>query len=225
MYIRAFREELEGILKVAIDPVTLMGMGAGAKIMASNILTRHGTRIPGVRRVIKRVGSEALGLGARQGAAGTPMLSRPTREFIAAMVDPHLVKAYEAGHAAGKTLGPQGLRQARSATAALQQQLAKRAPHMAEGTKTYADIISGARLAPTRADALFAPIGDVWQSVKGLRSSSSRMRQALKAESRLPANVRAPSEVLPTSESARRARVAGLKDLMVDSPVGLGVRV
>lgn len=95
-------------------------------------------------------------------------------------------------------------------------------PHLASGTQPYADLIGQARLAPSKADILFAPMGDVWSSLKGLRSSSSLMREALKAESRVSASAKLPSETLPTSEAARRLFSQGS---VVDPPIRFGVRL
>lgn len=188
MDVRAFQDELELIHKekVAIDPVTAASLGAGGKIMLANLLQRHGMKIPGVRRVIQRIGAEAAGFGARAGAAGQPMISKPIRELVALGIDPHLVKAYEGAYQAGKTLGPMGLVRARGAAKGLQQELRARAPDIAKAVEPELDIIRKVNLAPSRADVLHMPVGEaaqaigrgIKQKVRALRPSSMKLREA-----------------------------------------------
>jgi hypothetical protein len=203
----SFVDELEKIHqeKVAIDPTSIAAFIAGAKAtsLVTNVLRRHGTNIPLVNRAIKRIGAEAVGVGARQGAMGYPMLSRPVREAVA-LVEPSLVKAYEAGHAIGKGLGPQGLLKAKTVTGRLQAELAKKNPALAKEFKGFSDIIEKARIAPTPADVLFAPVGEATKTLSGYRPSSINMRRALKSEQVVGAHVRFPSEVVSAIETPKR---------------------
>ena len=196
MDVRAFQDELELIHKekVAIDPITAASLGAGGKIMLANLLQRHGMRIPGVRRVIQRIGAEAAGFGARAGASGQPMISKPIRELVALGVDPHLVKAYEGAYQAGQKLGPIGLLKARGAAKGLQQELKTRAPDIARAIEPELDIIRRVNLAPAKADVLHMPVGEaaktigrgVKEQVRRLRPASAKLREAVKRDASTP---------------------------------------
>jgi hypothetical protein len=203
----AFLDELEKIAqeKVAIDPASIAAFIAGAKAssLVTNIVRAHGLKIPLLNRVIKRVGAEAIGFGARQGAMGYPLLSRPTREAVR-LLEPSLVKAYEAGHAIGKGLGPQGLLKAKTVTGRLQAELGKRNPALAKELKGFADVIEKARVGPTSADILFAPVGEAVKTLKEVRPSPISMRRALKADRASGAHVMFPSEVITARETAKR---------------------
>jgi len=196
-------------VKQAIDPISLIA-GLKLGILGTNLATRYSTKIPGVRNVVKRIGAEAVGLGARQGASGQPMLTRPTRELLSAFGDPTLVKAYEAGHAAGKRLGAGGLLRTRAAAKGLQKELEKRSPELAKNLKPYAEAIESARLSPTKFDFLFEPVGDVLtksrlkDALSSLSSSSKKVQQAIKQDAKMAPDVKLPTEVVNALEAARR---------------------
>ncbi len=203
----AFLDELEKIAKskTAMDPASLAIFLAGAKAssLVTNVIRAHGTKIPLLNRAIKRIGAEAIGVGARQGAMGYPMLSRPVREAVR-IVEPSLVKAYEAGHSIGKTLGPQGLLKAKAVTGRLQEELVKKSPALAKEFKGFADIIEKARVSPTSADLLFTPVGEAVKTLRGVRPSTASMKRALEAERASGVHVRFPSEIIQARETAKR---------------------
>ena len=92
----AYLDEME---KIAIDPATLGAMGMG-KYFLSNALQMYGHKIPAIRRV----GQEVVGASMRAGMAGKPALSPVTQGALGVFADPHLVKMYQASHAAGSAL-------------------------------------------------------------------------------------------------------------------------
>lgn len=79
----------------------LAGLVVGGKILAHNALTRYADKLPPMRWL----GQQFAGMGYRAGEQGRPMLPRPIREIGALMIDPHMVNAYEHGHAAGQMGG------------------------------------------------------------------------------------------------------------------------
>ncbi len=79
----------------------LAALMVGGKILAHNALTRYGDKLPPVRWL----GQQFAGMGYRAGEQGRPMLPRPVRELGALVIDPHMVGAYERGHAAGQIGG------------------------------------------------------------------------------------------------------------------------
>jgi hypothetical protein len=79
----------------------LAALMVGGKILAHNALTRYGDKLPPMRWL----GQQFAGMGYRAGEQGRPMLSRPIREIGALAIDPHMVGAYEKGHAAGQVGG------------------------------------------------------------------------------------------------------------------------
>ena len=160
MDIEAFTDELE---KIGIDPVSMAAMAAGAKILGHNAITRHGMKFKPFRRMT----SEIIGAGARAGAAGKPQLSRPLREFLSLVTDPHMVSALERGHQVGTRLGPSRLQHAKKL--ALHPELSKTlGPNVA-------DVIRNVPLkANTRArkalDYGFTPVRQVGKDIKDLLS-------------------------------------------------------
>jgi len=209
----SFLDELQKIsqAKTAVDPASIAAFLAGAKAtsLATNVLRRHGLKIPLVGRAIKRIGAGAVGVGARQGAMGYPMVSRPVREAVA-LLEPSLVKAYEAGHSLGAGLGPQKLVQAKNVAGRLQQELAKRNPLLANEVKGFSDIIEKANLRPAASDILFSPVGEAVRTIRGYRPAATNVRKALKADQAIKPHVKFPSEIIQARDAAKRVPPASL---------------
>lgn len=157
---KAFVDELRkiaGLKKEAIDPLTVAGITVAGKIGLSNFLTRHGTKLPPIRRLVQ----EIMGVGYRTARQGRPMLSRPTREALALGLDANLMNAYEMAHGAGSSLAPNFIR---------------RAPELLAQTgmvpKPYVKLLSGI---PTESTGLrkvvdygFSPVGQVGHDIAGV---------------------------------------------------------
>jgi len=177
-----FGNELEKIAieKKAVDPFTTVALGAAGKIMLQNLLVRHGMNIPGVRRVIAGVGREAMGFGARAGAAGKPIIPRPIRELAALTIDPHLVKAYERAHAVGKAVGPGGLDAAKELAARAGKALNKQSPVAGEMAGPYLKMMSEVPTKATGArralDVLHAPFAEAKAAIKKRIAQPSRKK-------------------------------------------------
>jgi hypothetical protein len=92
-----------GLVKVALDPVTMAAGLAAGKSVAMNVAMRHMHQIPG----IKHLGQELIGMGYRGAQQGRPMGSPWLRNAASYMTDPKLVGMYEAGHTMG-TQVPKG---------------------------------------------------------------------------------------------------------------------
>jgi len=146
--------------KQGMDPMTAAGLAVTGKLALFNALQRHGMKIPLVKDLMAAGARRAIGFGARAGAAGQPMISRPIREIVAILGDPSAVKLYEAGYQAGAKLGPVGLLRTRAAARGLSEELAFRAPELAKAFKAHTDVIGGVSLKPQAADVLHMPVGE-----------------------------------------------------------------
>lgn len=176
------KAELE---KEAIDPVSLAGGLAGAKFLASNIMLRHGGKLGPIRRI----GQELAGVGFRTAQQGKPMLSRPLREILAS-TEPHLVKAYENAHAAGRAI-PATPGHVAAAKEGLQN-VAKHFPALSEGASFVQGIPTESTGLRRVVDYGFTPVGQVARDIGGLAKRVISRPAVKTAQGDVPRGIRIP---------------------------------
>lgn len=166
---KAFLDEVEKIAhkeKVAIDPMTLAGIGAAGKIMTTNALHRFGHHLPPLRRLAQ----EVAGVGARTAMQGKPMLSAPLRHAMAVGMDPKLVGLYETAHrAGGAAKGVGGLQQLGQHLSA-----AKQIPELAHAAEFAKGIPLESKGLRKVVDYGFTPVSQVGKDLKGVAGRAAQ---------------------------------------------------
>ncbi len=157
----------------------LIGLGVGGKILAHNALTRYGDKLPPIRWL----GQQFAGMGYRAGEQGRPMLSRPIRELGALLVDPHMVNAYERGHAAGRAGGivPQAVHGISDfINDPRVQEAIKERPHLANVSSFLQGVPTESRGFANVVDHLHSPGMAVEKAVEGAKSLGTQAWQGVK---------------------------------------------
>jgi len=158
--------------KEAMDPITWAGLAFAAKTVGTNVVLRHGHKLPGMR---KAMGS-FLGATMRAGAEGKPMLSRPTREVLNAF-DHSTAVAYERAHALGKVLGPENVGKLHATAPALQKVVETLSPRLGKST---ADLTATMAKVPHEPGP-FGKFLDTMLMPASHVSSQGKMNSAIKA--------------------------------------------
>lgn len=180
------------------------------KIMFSNLIGRHGHRIP----LAKEFGAEILGLGARAGLQGRPQLSRLTREAIAIAVDPKLVAAYEKAYDLGSAMrkyGPRGVKRMSSVMGFISKipGMNRIAPGTKETLLEIKDMVDRVPLESTGVrkivDYAFSSPSQVGKDIHGLLASPFRTKTASEPWNR-PNPKERPSPLTPEQKARAKAR-------------------
>lgn len=177
---RAFLDEVEkiGQEKVAVDPITMAGLGAAGKIMATNALHRFGHKLPPVKWLAK----EVAGVGARTAMQGKPMMSAPIRHALAIGVDPKLTSLYEHAHQIAQNAGKQGIGNLQALRSNLvNHPVVQGIPALSQAADVAKDIPLESKGLRKVVDYGFTPVSQVGQDIKNVAGrAASGVGSALK---------------------------------------------
>jgi hypothetical protein len=182
-YSNLTEDEVKEIERQHHHGMTAHQLGAaivGGKILAHNALTRHGQKLAPIRWL----GKQFAGMGYRAGEQGRPMLPRAVREIGALALDPHMVSAYEGGHAAGRAGGviPQAVHGARDfiSDPRVQEALRDR-PHLADVANFLQGVPTESKGFANVVDHMHSPGMAASKAVEGLGGLGGRALGGLKS--------------------------------------------
>jgi len=148
------------------------GAVVGGKLLAANVVLRHGSKLPPVRWL----GKEIAGVGARAGLAGKPMLNRPIREILALGIDPQMVSVYEGAHAAGRAARGRGVKNLKGVAGGVAAAAKSGGmPGVADAAKFISEVPLKSKGGRRVADAVLAPKQSISNIAGRVRDAAKRL--------------------------------------------------